>query len=207
MERSNKYGKGREALLEATVNVVAERGLHGLTFRAVAELAGVNNTLISHHFGTKDALLHEAVAWATARSIRLSDLSAAEIVDADFARNLVELVASEPQLQIFQYEFVLEARRRPELREEAVALYEGYIEALEVALIRQGHTNTRPLARAVFAALDGLVIQQLTVADAGVVREAIECVGQLLEANLAQKKAREALSGTGGRSGTWCPST
>jgi len=202
MERSNKYGKGREALLEATVNVVAERGLHGLTFRAVAELAGVNNTLISHHFGTKDALLHEAVAWATARSIRLSDLSAAEIVDADFARNLVELVASEPQLQIFQYEFVLEARRRPELREEAVALYEGYIEALEVALIRQGHTNTRPLARAVFAALDGLVIQQLTVADAGVVREAIECVGQLLEANLAQKKAREALSGTGGRPGT-----
>ncbi|GAA3679348.1 TetR family transcriptional regulator [Arthrobacter ginkgonis] len=200
-DRINKYGKGREALLEATVSVVAERGLQGLTFRAVAELAGVNNTLISHHFGTKDALLHEAVAWATARSIRLSDLSAAEIVNEDFARNLVELVAREPQLQIFQYEFVLESRRRPDLREEAVALYEGYIEALEVALIRQGHTNTKPLARAVFAALDGLVIQQLTVADAGVVREAIECIGQLLEANLARKNAQENLSGTGGRPG------
>lgn len=182
--RNNKYGEGREALLAATVAVVAERGLHGLTFRAVAEVAGVNNTLISHHFGTKDSLLHEAVAWATARAIRLSDLSATETIDGGFARALVELVASEPQLQMFQYEFVLEARRRPDLREEAVALYEGYIEALEHALARHGHVNTKPLARAVFAALDGLVFQQLTVADPDAVCDAIECVGRLLESNL-----------------------
>lgn len=182
--RNNEYGKGREALLAATVQVVAERGLHGLTFRAVAEVAGVNNTLISHHFGTKDALLHEAVAWATTRAIRLSDLSATETIDADFARALVELVAREPQLQMFQYEFVLEARRRPDLRDEAVALYEGYIEALELALARHGHTDTKPLARAVFAALDGLVFQQLSVADPDVIRAAIECVGRLLEANV-----------------------
>ena len=182
--RNNKYGEGREALLAATVAVVAERGLHGLTLRAVAEVAGVNNTLISHHFGTKDALLHEAVAWATARAIRLSDLSATETIDGGFARALVELVANEPQLQAFQYEFVLEARRRPDLRNEAVALYEGYIGALELALVRQGYANTKPLARAVFAALDGLVLQQLTVADADVVREAIECVGRLLETHL-----------------------
>ncbi|WP_262107493.1 TetR/AcrR family transcriptional regulator [Arthrobacter sp. Marseille-P9274] len=182
--RNNKYGEGREALLAATVAVVAERGLHGLTLRAVAEVAGVNNTLISHHFGSKDALLHEAVAWATARAIRLSDLSATELIDGGFARALVELVANEPQLQAFQYEFVLEARRRPDLHNEAVALYEGYIGALELALVRQGYVNTKPLARAVFAALDGLVLQQLTVADADVVREAIECVGRLLETHL-----------------------
>lgn len=182
--RNNKYGEGKEALLAATVAVVAERGLHGLTFRAVSEVAQVNNTLISHHFGTKDALLHEAVAWATSRAIRLSDLSAAETIDGGFARTLVELVESEPHLQLFQYEFVLEARRRPDLRDEAVALYEGYIDALEQALANQGHVDTRPLARAVFAALDGLVFQQLTVADPDSVREAIECIGALLEANL-----------------------
>lgn len=182
--RNNKYGEGRDALLAATVAVVAERGLHGLTFRAVSEVACVNNTLISHHFGTKDAMLHEAVAWATARAIRISDLSAAETIDGDFARALVELVDREPQLQLFQYEFVLEARRRPDLRDEAVALYEGYINALELALQNQGHLNTRPLARAVFAALDGLVLQQLTVAGPDSVREAIECVGALLKANL-----------------------
>ncbi|MGP9783786.1 TetR/AcrR family transcriptional regulator [Arthrobacter sp. MYb211] len=183
--RNNKYGDGKEALLAATVAVVAERGLHGLTFRAVSEVAQVNNTLISHHFGTKDTLLHEAVAWAISRAIRLSDLSAAETIDGGFARTLVELVEREPQLQLFQYEFVLESRRRPDLRDEAKALYEGYIDALQRALGRQGHVNSRPLARAVFAALDGLVFQQLTVADPDAVREAIETVGALLEANLA----------------------
>lgn len=188
--RTNEYGKGREALLAATVQVVAERGLRGLTLRAVAEVAGVNNTLISHHFGTKDALLHEAVAWATARAIRLSDLSAAETIDGNFAGALVTLVASEPQLQIFQYEFVLESRRRPDLRAEAVALYEGYIEGLELALGRHGHADTKPLARAVFAALDGLVFQQLTVADGAVVQAAIERIGSLLEANLASGDSR-----------------
>ncbi|GAA1125142.1 TetR/AcrR family transcriptional regulator [Citricoccus alkalitolerans] len=184
--RANKYGEGREALLAATVEVVAEHGLRGLTLRAVAERAGVTNTLISHHFGTKDNLLDEAVAWATARAIRLSDLSETETIDKDFASALVELVSSEPQLQVFQYEFVLESRRRPDLREKAVALYEGYIRALELALVKQGHHNTRHLARAIFAALDGLVIQQLTVAYPESVRDAIECVGQLLEANLTR---------------------
>jgi AcrR family transcriptional regulator len=181
--RTHKYGKGREALLAATVEIVAERGLHGLTFRAVAERASVTNTLISHHFGTKDALLHEAVEWATARAIRLSDLSATKTIDSDFAQTLVELVTSDPHLQAFQYEIVLESRRRPDLRQQAVALYEGYIQALEQALLQQGHTNTRPLARVIFAALDGLVIQLLTVADSNAVREAIEYVGRLLEAN------------------------
>ncbi|GAA1632149.1 TetR/AcrR family transcriptional regulator [Georgenia ruanii] len=179
--RSNRYGDGREALLAATVAVVAEKGLRGLTFRAVAERAGVNNTLISHHFGTKDSLLHAAVAWATARAIRLSDLSATETIDADFARTLVDLVAAEPHLQVFQYEFVLESRRRPELRDEAVSLYEGYVDALERALTRRGYSHPRPLARAVFAALDGLVLQQLTVADDDTVREAVERVGELLD--------------------------
>nr|WP_255411488.1 TetR family transcriptional regulator C-terminal domain-containing protein [Georgenia sp. SYP-B2076] len=110
-------------------------------------------------------------------------------MDADFARSLVDLVAGEPHLQLFQYEFVLESRRRPELREEAVNLYEGYIAALEDALGRRGHVHARPLARAVFAALDGLVLQQLTVADAGEVREAVEQVGELLASSLRRVQA------------------
>jgi AcrR family transcriptional regulator len=182
--RANKYGEGREALLQATVAVVADRGLHGLTFRAVAERAGVNNTLILHHFGTKDVLLHEAVAWATTRAIGLSELSSRDDFGADFAQTVIDFVEADPQLQLFQYEFVLESRRRPELRPEAVALYEGYIAALEQTLIRRGHRSARTLARAIFAALDGLVFQQLTVADPEAVREAILRVGQLLDGEI-----------------------
>src|SRR4051794_39760843 len=127
MERQHKYGDGRDALLAAVVRVVAEKGLRGLTYRAVAERAGVNNTLISHHFGSRDALLNAAMEWASARSIRLSDLSATEEIDADFAAALVDFVQSEPELQLFQYEMILESRRRPELRPAAEALYAAYI--------------------------------------------------------------------------------
>ena len=44
-----KYGAGREALLKAVVDVVAEEGLDGLSYKKVAERAGVNNTLIFHN--------------------------------------------------------------------------------------------------------------------------------------------------------------
>jgi AcrR family transcriptional regulator len=179
--RAHKYGDGRDALLAAVVAVVAEKGLRGLTYRAVADHAGVNNTLISHHFGSRSALLEAAMEWASARSIRLSDLSATEEVDVGFAQALVELVQSEPELQLFQYEMILESRRKPELRPAAVKLYDSYVESMQQALQRHGYQDTGPLARAIFAALDGLVLQQLTVADTESVRDAIVRVGELLE--------------------------
>lgn len=180
--RNHRYGGGREALLEAVVHVVAEKGLRGLTYRAVAERAGVNNTLIAHHFGSRDALLVAAVEWATERSVQLSDLSGSLALDDDFAQALVDLVRSEPDLQVFQYEMILESRRRPELRPAVVRLYDTYIHSLESSLEAQGYAAPSSLARAVFGALDGLVIQELAMADpeSGVVREAIVRLGALL---------------------------
>ncbi|MET0872683.1 MAG: hypothetical protein ABWX89_10160 [Paeniglutamicibacter terrestris] len=89
------------------------------------------------------------MAWATSRAIRLSDLSAAETIDGGFARSLVELVEREPHLQLFQYEFVLEARRRPDLRDEAVRVDEfrpgidGLGELADVAEVAQRLDTTR----------------------------------------------------------------
>ena len=49
------YGEGRDALLTATVRVVARRGLRNLTYRAVAEEAGVTHGLVAHYFGWSQA--------------------------------------------------------------------------------------------------------------------------------------------------------
>ncbi|NKX53122.1 TetR/AcrR family transcriptional regulator [Arthrobacter mobilis] len=179
-DKARRYGEGREALLAAVVHVVADKGLRGLTYRAVAERAGVNNTLIAHHFGSRDALLEAAMQWASERSIQLSDLSATEEVDEDFARALVDMVASDPDLQLFQFEMIFESRRRPELRPAVLKLYNSYIGSLENALMRRGYTSPASLARAIFAALDGLVIQQLTVADPESIYAAVVRVGELL---------------------------
>src|SRR3712207_8439845 len=55
------YGEGRRALLAAAVHVVATRGLRHLTYRSVAQEAGVAHGLVAHHFGTRDALLEAAL--------------------------------------------------------------------------------------------------------------------------------------------------
>ena len=52
----------RDQLLEAAVRVYAEAGYRGATTRRIAFEAGVNEITLFRHFGSKDALIREAVA-------------------------------------------------------------------------------------------------------------------------------------------------
>lgn len=167
---SSKYGTGREALLRAAVDVVAHKGLRGLTYRAVADSAGVNNTLVAHHFGSRDALITAALQWASDQSIAVSRLRDAATGESTFTQALLGLLLEDPELQVFQYEMILESRRRPELAAPIAELYEKYVSALAEGLeVFGAQGNVRVLARSLFAALDGLVLQFL----AGVEREEI----------------------------------
>jgi AcrR family transcriptional regulator len=158
--RRPRHGQGREALLAATVHVVAREGLRGLTYRAVADEAGVANTLVAHHFGTRDALLQAALEWAAEQSIGISLLEPATGRLEDFAAGLAELVADDAGMQAFQYELSLEARRRPELLPAVQRMYGAYIQATRRELMRMGLDEpSDDLARAVFALLDGIVLQ------------------------------------------------
>ncbi|MFV4889302.1 TetR family transcriptional regulator [Acinetobacter baumannii] len=66
-----------------------------LHFSAVADLANVNNSLVSYHFGNKDSLLREAAHWAVSYAIRLSDFS--ELINqSDNPESLVKFVESDP---------------------------------------------------------------------------------------------------------------
>jgi AcrR family transcriptional regulator len=50
----------RQALIRATLDCVAERGMHAATVREIAVRAGVTNGLIRHYFATKEHMLQEA---------------------------------------------------------------------------------------------------------------------------------------------------
>lgn len=54
----------RDQLLAAAARVYAEAGYRGATTRRIAQEAGVNEITLFRHFGSKQALLHEAVARA-----------------------------------------------------------------------------------------------------------------------------------------------
>lgn len=179
--RRMNYGEGREALLNAAVRVVARGGLRKLTYRAVAQEAGTTHGLVVHHFGSRDALIEEALAHAVRTSLTVSDVEPGTGKVADFSVGLSDMVTADPDIQAFQYELLLESRRRPELLPQIRALYDDYFDATarELSRMLPGDAG-RPLTRLVFAALDGLVLHQLVFGEPEVTDEAVEQLRGLL---------------------------
>jgi AcrR family transcriptional regulator len=58
----------RERLLEVAARVYAEAGYHGTTTRRIADEAGLNEVTLFRQFGSKDALLREAIELADRHS-------------------------------------------------------------------------------------------------------------------------------------------
>lgn len=157
-------GEGRAALLEAAVRVIARDGFDGLTYRAVGQEAGTAHGLVSYYFGSREALIHEAAQWASRRAIESANLLAGAEV-TDFARDLAASVEQDLDAHMFQYELDLQARRRPAIGREMQSLYRVYCELTLDSLRRMGIDASPALARLVFAALDGIVLQQVVDQD------------------------------------------
>jgi AcrR family transcriptional regulator len=178
--RKLPYGDGREALLAAVIDVVAEKGLRGVTYRSVAARAGVNHALVTHHFGSLEGLLAATMEWAVQRSIRETGLAGIADFDDDFADSLIASVSAEPELQLFQFEMILESRRNPQIRSMVERLYENYVSTVEEALSKRGLDTSGEASLAIFAALDGLMLQFLTISNPTKIRSAVAQVGQLV---------------------------
>ncbi|WP_198950492.1 TetR/AcrR family transcriptional regulator [Kineosporia sp. A_224] len=185
-----RYGEGREALLRAAIRVVATSGLRNLTYRAVAREAGVTHGLVAHHFGSRDTLLEEALRYSLQLSVETSSLESGTGQIDDFARDLPEFVDREPDVQAFQYELILESRRRPELRPYVEELYDYYRGAARRELARLGIQDPA-LADVAYAALDGLVFQQISVASPENTRRSVDALRTMLLAARDAPPARD----------------
>jgi AcrR family transcriptional regulator len=76
--RAYHHGDLREALIEASETLLAERGVEGFTLREVARRAGVSPAAPAHHFGDARGLL-------TAVAIRAFEELTARLTAADVA--------------------------------------------------------------------------------------------------------------------------
>lgn len=86
MSEASETPAVRPRLLAAALEVVAERGMRGATTRRIAERAGVNEVTVFRHFGSKSALVAEALRQAAG-----SFGSAAARPSGDLERDLEEL--------------------------------------------------------------------------------------------------------------------
>ena len=175
------YGEGREALLRAVVTVVARGGLRALTYRAVAAEAGVTHGLVRHHFGSRDALIVAATEYSLGPAISVTGLGKAGSLD-DWAKDVPKVLTDEEELTAFQFEVILESRRRPELKGAVTDLYAGFRKAMLADLRAHGVEADKALATLVFAALDGLIFEGLALNEPQTTRAAIRRLRELLKA-------------------------
>lgn len=184
-----EYGTGRQELLEAAIHVVAAQGLRGLTFRSVAAEAGVTHGAVQYHFGSWDNLVAEALGLAVQRSIDTAGLQSASSGFEDFAGALIASVAADPELQAFQFELSLEARRRPELLSVVAEGYEAYRGAVHEAL-SAGGLDDPALSEMIVVALDGLVFQQTVFGDVERTQKALQALRTMLTAYADKESPR-----------------
>ena len=179
-QRAISRGEGRDALCAALARIVARDGLDGVTFRSVATEAGVTHGLASYHFGNRETMIIEALTWAVRESIQRGRLGEDTATLGEFAADVPALMADEPQEAVFQFHLALEGQRRPELLAQVQATYDDYVSEVRATLTRLGLADDEPLARLVFAAIDGLSIQQLIYREPARTAEALSRMREIL---------------------------
>lgn len=197
--RRNARGEARrKAVIDAALRVVGEKGLSGLTHRAVAAEANITPGLTTYYFPTVDALLEATLSsFVDEELVRLrTAMETLADTEGEIDREAVlgavfTAVAVEPAQQVAQFELYLEAVRRPGLRSVARDCLDGYAELARLALERVGSERAEEGARAFVALIDGFALQQLVDPDETfIARVALPAVLALLDAYAPADPAR-----------------
>lgn len=94
----------RSAILNASLQLFAERGFEGAVIRDIAAAAGVNHAMVKYHFENKENLWKEAVNYLFARCEQETQLSKEELRDLSisgrtrqFIRKYIAYCARHPE--------------------------------------------------------------------------------------------------------------
>ncbi|MEV7870851.1 TetR family transcriptional regulator [Streptomyces sp. NPDC088124] len=153
-----------ELIADAALALLVERGMRGLTHRAVDERAGLPQGSTSNHARTRQALLEAAVRRHAEREMRVLTPDempaalggAAGPVDA-LALALHRYLTRHPDLLIARYELALEATRRPELRAFYDATGSQFREPLIAMMRAAGSAEPERHALSLVAWCEGLM--------------------------------------------------
>jgi DNA-binding transcriptional regulator YbjK len=172
--RAEASERVREAIISATVRIVAREGISAVTHRRVASEAGVALSSTTWHFATKTDILVAALRWTAHREVTriltIADrLGGDEFDPAAWAEELadwlLEQVSGERDVAVALYRLQIELLGRPEARE----VHEQWglsLRALGERVLENSHTITPDLdTRLVVAALDGLRLSVLSAGD------------------------------------------
>ncbi|MFH9180360.1 TetR/AcrR family transcriptional regulator [Streptomyces albogriseolus] len=163
-ERPTTTAARADLVADTALALLAERGMRGLTHRAVDEAAGLPQGSTSNVARTRQALLELAVRRLADREERVLALQelpdfregADALLDA-LAHTAHRALTHNRELTLARYELALEATRRPELRahfDAAGARFRAHLTALVTAL---GSPSPDRHALTLIAWADGLL--------------------------------------------------
>jgi AcrR family transcriptional regulator len=87
--RNKTFDDTHQDLLAASVRLVGERGVAGLSLAGLARAVGINRTTIYYHFASREALLAEVKAWSAAELAKGLSLEAPQAVRIDLITSFV----------------------------------------------------------------------------------------------------------------------
>jgi AcrR family transcriptional regulator len=163
-----------EAIIQATLTLLAARGVQGTSLDMVAEAVGVAKSSILWHFGSKEDLLlrvAERVLEEVARG-PVKEILALPTIEARAEatwRFFSETLKHRPELRrVLLYLIVETAESRPEIQARVRNLYRDIREMWEAGLrpVIGDPAKRRRLAVISIAALDGIFLQWLLDPDA-----------------------------------------
>ncbi|WP_043262607.1 TetR family transcriptional regulator [Streptomyces sp. CT34] len=137
----------REDLLAGAKQCLIERGWGRTTVRDIAAAAGVSHAAIGYHFGSRDALLTQALVEAVDELDQLPSATADGAGPEERWQALIDSFTTHRALWVAQLEAAVQAQHSPEVRDR---LAEGQRQG------REGLGGSVPLAL-----LGGLMLQWL----------------------------------------------
>ncbi|MDG2049844.1 MAG: TetR family transcriptional regulator [Myxococcota bacterium] len=170
-------GRAREAILWATLNLVAESGVDAVTHRRVAQRAGVSLGSTTHHFSGRQDLLRESfrhylifgnrMISALAETVGQRSPHAIDRV-REILVALVEREFTDPQLVRAEYELLLYATRDPELSQMVTAWEANLVGTLAAALRKTGASRPTEFAHTLVNFVRGFEMERLVQPELGI---------------------------------------
>lgn len=164
----------RDALLDAAVACLREKGYARTTARDLVAASGTNLGAIGYHFGSKERLLNEAMYRSYEEWLQQVATIATMPTDVDLwkgielaAQAMFDTIESRRYLCVAFLEAVVQAEHSEELRQQIAIGYERYRHAaatyIQAILGPHGEPDRDAvtIATMVIAQLDGLLIQWL----------------------------------------------
>ena len=163
--RAEASKRVREAIVAATVRIVAREGVAAVTHRRVAAEAGVALSSTTWHFATKAAILEAALHWCARREVGRITAIAERLDDAGFDPAtwaaelgdwLIEELTADREVVVALYRLQVELLDTPGARAVHREWGEG-LRALGDRVLERAPSPTPELdVRLIVAALDGL---------------------------------------------------